>query len=50
MSVHNRVGCGFQEVIYQRALAVEMEKQGLSFVRELEILIYYDSKEVGSWR
>ena len=30
MKVHNTLGSGFQEVIYQRALAIEMEKQGLA--------------------
>ncbi|MBE0686703.1 MAG: GxxExxY protein [Anaerolineaceae bacterium] len=50
MCVHNRIGAGFQEVIYQRALAMEMEKQGLSFVREFEIPIHYDLREIGSRR
>ncbi len=31
MKVHGTLGNGFQEVIYQRALAIEMEKQGLSY-------------------
>ena len=34
MKVHNTMGNGFQEVIYQRCLAIEMKKQGLNFVRE----------------
>ena len=34
MKVHSKLGNGFQEVIYQRALAIEMEKAGLSFTRE----------------
>jgi len=50
MIVHNRIGAGFQEVIYQRALAMEMEKQGLSFVREFDIPIHYDLREIGSRR
>lgn len=40
MRVHNTLGCGFQEVIYQRCLALEMEKQGLGFARELAMPIY----------
>jgi GxxExxY protein len=39
--VHKFLGNGFQEVIYQRALAYEMTKTGLSFTRELEQDIYY---------
>lgn len=50
MKVHTVLGCGFQEVIYQRCLALEMEKQGLGFARELEMPIYYEEVEVGSRR
>ena len=41
LQVHNFLGCGFQEVIYQRALAIELTKAGLNFQRELEIAIFY---------
>jgi len=50
MKVHATLGNGFQEVIYQRALAIEMGKAKLNFARELEILIYYDNVEIGSRR
>ncbi len=50
MKVHSTLGNGFQEVIYQRALAIEMEKQGLSFQRELEMQIYYDEQDIGTRR
>ena len=36
MEVHKRLGNGFQEVIYQRALEIEMNLVGLAFVREME--------------
>ncbi len=39
--VHKHLGNGFQEVIYQRALAFEMAKAGLTFTREVEQPIYY---------
>lgn len=39
--VHKFLGNGFQEVIYQRALAYEMTKAGLEFQREIEQEIYY---------
>ena len=39
--VHKFLGNGFQEVIYQRALAYEMSEAGLSFAREIEQDIYY---------
>ncbi len=50
MKVHNTLGSGFQEVIYQRALAIEMRKQGLSFVREMEMQIFYENEEIGTRR
>ncbi len=50
MKVHSVLGSGFQEVIYQRALAIEMEKQGLSYAREMEMEIYYDNIQIGTRR
>ena len=50
MKVHSTLGNGFQEVIYQRALAIEMEKQGLRYEREMEMAIYYDDINIGSRR
>lgn len=50
MKVHTSLGSGFQEVIYQRALVIEMDKQAIKFARELEMIIYYDGKEIGSRR
>jgi len=41
MQVHSFLGVGFQELIYQRALALEFAKQGLRFTRELEMPIFY---------
>ena len=39
--VHKFLGNGFQEVIYQRALAWEMKQAGLEFAREIEQDIFY---------
>ncbi len=50
MQVHRTIGNGFQEVIYQRCLAIEMEHQGLSFEREKEMPIYYRETQVGTRR
>ena len=50
MKVHSTLGNGFQEVIYQRALAIEMEKQGLGFKREMEMSIFYDGIDIGTRR
>ena len=40
MQVHRTLGNGFQEVIYQRALAIEMRLAGLNFEREKEMEIF----------
>jgi GxxExxY protein len=50
MKVHGTLGNGFQEVIYQRCLAIEMEKAGLNFGREVEQIIYYNGIDVGTRR
>jgi GxxExxY protein len=50
MEVHRILGNGFQEVIYQRALAKEMALQGLSFSREYEMQIMYKGDEIGTRR
>lgn len=50
MEVHKRLGNGFQEVIYQRALQIEMNLAGLSFVREMEMPIFYRETEIGTRR
>ena len=50
MSVHSTLGNGFQEVIYQRCLAIEMEGKNLLFSRELEMSIYYKDVHVGTRR
>jgi GxxExxY protein len=50
MKVHNKMGPGFQEVIYQRCLAIELERAGLSFAREQEQPVFYDGIQVGTRR
>jgi len=50
MQVHNTLGSGFQEVIYQRALAIEMRYVGLSFEREMEMPIFYRDEQIGTRR
>ncbi len=50
MAVHSALGNGFQEVIYQRALAIELQFQGLSFKREKEMPIFYREINIGTRR
>ena len=50
MKVHSVLGNGFQEVIYQRALEIELRKAGLGYAREMEMTIYYDGEDIGTRR
>ena len=50
MQVHRVLGNGFQEVIYQRSLAIEMRYAGLEFDREKEMQIHYRDEDVGTRR
>ena len=50
MTVHKALGNGFQEVIYQRALAIEMRLANLSFNREHEMPIFYREEQIGTRR
>ena len=50
MKVHSTLGNGFQEVIYQRCLAIELEKASIEFKREVDQTIFYEGIEVGTRR
>ena len=50
MMVHSALGNGFQEVIYQRALEIEMADQGIPFSREHVMPIYYKGQHIGTRR
>ena len=50
MEVHKQLGSGFQEVVYQRALSIEMNLQELRHEREKEIDIYYKGFRIGKRR
>ncbi len=50
MEVHGYLGNGFQEVVYQRALGIEMHTRGLAYKREMEMLLLYKGHDVGTRR
>jgi len=50
MKVHTTLGNGFQEVIYQRALAIELKHEGIIYVREKEMPIFYRGEKIGTRR
>src|SRR5512138_2580386 len=50
LEVHKLLGNGFQEVIYQRALAIELANQGLAYEREFEMPVFYKEEQIGTRR
>lgn len=50
IEVHKGLGPGFQEVIYQRALELELQSLGLDFLREVDISVYYKGRDIGTRR
>lgn len=50
MKVHSILGNGFQEVIYQRALALQMQSENISFIRECNMPVFYLEQPIGERR
>ncbi|MCW3127656.1 MAG: hypothetical protein JWO03_3314 [Bacteroidetes bacterium] len=50
MAVHSELGNGFQEVVYQRALAIELDIAGISFLREFEMPVFYRQQQIATRR
>lgn len=50
MKVHRYFGLGFPEIIYQRALMIELEKQGLKCLAEVKKDLYYEERFIGKRR
>jgi len=50
MQVHRTLGNGFQEVIYQRALAIEFQYQNINYQREMEMGLEYRGQDIGTRR
>ncbi len=50
MRVHSAMGNGFQEVIYQRALEIELEESEIRFIREFNMPVHYKGKQIGERR
>ena len=45
-AVHNELGCGFLEPVYQEALEIELRSQGIPFEREKEFDVFYKSEKL----
>lgn len=50
MEVHKQMGNGFQEVIYQCAMEIEMSAANLNYEREMEMEIFYRNQYIGKRR
>lgn len=47
IEVHRTLGNGFQEIVYQRALSVELDLRNIEYQREFEMPLYYKGFDVG---
>lgn len=47
--VHNKLGAGFLEKVYENALRIELERTGLAVRQQVSITVYYDSEIVGEF-
>ena len=50
IEVHRRLGPGFLESVYEKALIIELKKRGLAVQDQMEVIIAYDGEEVGRHR
>ena len=50
MKVHQRMRNGYQEIIYQRCLCIEFDREGIKYQQEMEMPIFYDGIHVGKRR
>jgi GxxExxY protein len=47
--VHNKLGAGFLEKVYENALTIELRKQGLNVEQQAKIQVWYDGQIVGDY-
>jgi len=48
MEVHNQLGCGFLEPVYQEALAIEFAQRGVPFKAEVDVPIAYKGRTLNA--
>jgi len=47
--VYNTLGSGFLESVYEKSLAIELQKAGVAIESQKTVKVYYDEKIVGSF-
>jgi len=50
ITVHRRLGPGYKEPIYHRAMCVELDSQGISYESEKLVVVSYEGRPVGRHR
>lgn len=50
MDVHNELGNGFLEKVYENALVIELRQRGLKIERQKPITVYYKTEVVGEYQ
>jgi len=50
IKVHKALGAGFPEVLYQRAMEIELEIRGIGFKAEHEVHLFYENRPIGEGR
>jgi GxxExxY protein len=50
IEVHRRLGPGFLESVYEKALIIELKKRGLALRDQMDVIVAYDGEEVGRHR
>jgi len=48
IEVHKKLGPGFLEGVYERALRLELSDRGISFEAQKEVAVYYGNRQVGT--
>ncbi len=49
MRVHRTLGCGFLETVYEKALAIELRRNRVSFQNQIKLLVHYRDEVVGKY-
>ena len=48
-TVYNKLGYGFLEKVYERAITIELQKQGLKALQQEKVSVFYDDECVGEY-
>ena len=49
MEVHRELGCGYLELVYERALEIEIKSKGIRVVRQVPLPVSYKGNLVGTF-